>query len=51
MHGQGDDASWIGLGTAFTRDGRHLLFASWAANLVPGDTNGVADVFVRDLRG
>jgi Tol biopolymer transport system component len=50
MHGQGDDASWIGLGNAFTRDGRHLLFASWAANLVPGDTNGVADVFVRDLR-
>jgi Tol biopolymer transport system component len=50
MHGQGDDASWIGLGAAFTRDGRYLLFASWAANLVPGDTNSVADVFVRDLR-
>jgi Tol biopolymer transport system component len=49
MHGQGDDASWVGLGAAFTRDSRHLLFASWAANLVPGDTNGVADVFVRDL--
>jgi Tol biopolymer transport system component len=49
LHGQGDDASWIGLGTAFTRDSRHLLFASWAANLVPGDTNSVADVFVRDL--
>jgi Tol biopolymer transport system component len=50
MHGQGDDASWIGLGAAFTRDGRYLLFASWAANLVPGDTNQVADVFLRDLR-
>lgn len=50
LHGQGDDASWIGLGAAFTRDGRYLLFASWAANLVPGDTNGVSDVFVRDLR-
>ena len=24
MHGQGDDASWVGLGNAFTRDGRHL---------------------------
>lgn len=47
--GQGDDASVVGLGDAFTRDGRHLLFASWAANLVAGDTNGVADVFVRDL--
>jgi Tol biopolymer transport system component len=50
MHGQGDDASWIGLGNAFTRNGRYLLFASWAANLVPGDTNDVADVFLRDLR-
>ena len=50
MHGQGDDASWVGLGAAFTHDDRYLLFASWAANLVPGDTNGVADVFVRDLR-
>ena len=50
MDGQGDDASWIGLGNAFTRDGRHLLFASWAANLVAGDTNGVADVFLCTLR-
>jgi Tol biopolymer transport system component len=50
-HGQGDDASWIGLGAAFTRDGRYLLFASWAANLVPVDTNSVADVFLRRLRG
>jgi Tol biopolymer transport system component len=50
MHGQGDDASWVGLGAAFTRDGRYLLFASWAANLVRGDTNLVADVFLRDLR-
>jgi Tol biopolymer transport system component len=50
LHGQGDDASWVGLGAAFTHDGRYILFASWAANLVPDDTNGVADVFVRDLR-
>lgn len=50
MNGQGDDASFIGSGSAFTRDGHYLLFGSWAANLVPGDTNGVADVFVRDLR-
>lgn len=47
--GQGDDSSFVGGGSAFTRNGRYLLFASWAANLVPGDTNGVADVFVRDL--
>jgi hypothetical protein len=50
LHGQGDDASWIGLGPAFTRDGRYLLFASWAANLVAGDTNSLADVFLRELR-
>jgi Tol biopolymer transport system component len=51
MHGQGDDASWVGLGAAFTRGARQFLFASWATNLVGGDTNDVADVFVRDLPG
>lgn len=30
-------------------DGRYVAFESLATNLVPGDTNGVADVFVRDL--
>jgi Tol biopolymer transport system component len=29
-------------------DGRFVVFVSAATNLVPGDTNGVADVFVRD---
>ncbi|MFO0985040.1 MAG: calcium-binding protein [Planctomycetota bacterium] len=29
-------------------DGRFLSFTSWASNLVAGDTNGVADVFVHD---
>jgi len=28
--------------------GRHAIFASKASNLVPGDTNGAWDVFVRD---
>ncbi|MFH8796147.1 hypothetical protein [Streptomyces sp. NPDC017941] len=31
-------------------DGRVVAFTSDATNLVPGDTNGRADVFVRDLR-
>lgn len=31
-----------------TPDGRFVAFASLASNLVPGDTNGVGDVFVRD---
>ena len=29
-------------------DGRYIAFPSWATNLVPGDTNGAADMFVRD---
>ena len=33
-----------------TPDGRFVSFASFATNLVPGDTNGVGDVFVRDRR-
>jgi hypothetical protein len=31
-------------------DGRFALFGSSAGNLVPGDTNGVTDVFLRDRR-
>jgi uncharacterized repeat protein (TIGR01451 family) len=33
-----------------TPDGRYVSFASSASNLVPGDTNNVGDVFVRDRR-
>ena len=45
---QGGDASSVG-GAAFSADDRYLAFSSWASNFVPGDTNGVPDVFVRDL--
>ncbi len=34
---------------AFSTNGRWLTFWSSGTNLVPGDTNGFADVFVRDL--
>jgi Tol biopolymer transport system component len=34
---------------SISADGRHVAFLSLAANLVPGDTNGNIDVFVRDL--
>jgi Tol biopolymer transport system component len=47
---QGDDASSVS-GVAFTADDRYLAFSSWAANLVPGDTNSVPDAFVRDFGG
>jgi len=32
-----------------TSDGRYVAFVSQATNLVAGDTNGIQDVFVRDL--
>ncbi len=37
-------------GTDFSisADGRYVAFVSLASNLVPGDTNGASDVFVRD---
>jgi Tol biopolymer transport system component len=34
---------------AMSADGRYIAFTSSAANLVPGDTNGGPDVFIRDL--
>src|SRR5260221_597397 len=33
---------------SISTDGRFVAFASGATNLVPGDTNGAQDVFVRD---
>ena len=33
---------------AISDDGRYVVFTSTADNLVPNDTNGHADVFVRD---
>src|SRR5689334_10799474 len=39
-------------GPAISADGRFVAFESEATNLVPGDTNGAEDVFVRDqLKG
>ncbi len=42
---QGDDGT---ASAAMSADGRFIAFESWATNLVPGDTNGNEDVFVRD---
>ncbi|WP_405507522.1 TolB family protein [Streptomyces purpurascens] len=36
-------------GPSLSADGRHLAFVSRADNLVAGDTDGLADAFVRDL--
>ncbi len=35
---------------SISADGRYVAFVSEATNLVPGDTNGRYDVFVRDLQ-
>ena len=37
-------------GLNMSADGRFIAFMCDATNLVPGDTNGQADIFVRDLR-
>ena len=43
--GQGNGRSAY---SAFSADGRYIAFASIATNLVGTDTNGYADVFVKD---
>lgn len=43
---QGNDDSAF---ASISADGRFVAFSSGASNLVPGDTNGVSDVFVRNL--
>jgi hypothetical protein len=45
---QGNDLSGS---ASVSADGRLVAFVSAASNLVPGDTNGVFDAFVRDLKG
>jgi cold shock CspA family protein len=45
LQGNGDSGTpWI------SGDGRFVVFLSGATNLVPGDTNGLWDVFVHDRR-
>jgi hypothetical protein len=34
--------------SSISADGRYVTFLSWASNVVPGDTNGTQDAFVRD---
>ncbi len=44
----GMDPYTIGSYPAISYDGRYVAFFSEADNLVPGDTNGEADIFMRD---
>jgi len=45
-----NEDSWLYYGVAISDNGRLVAFTSHATNLVANDTNGVPDVFVRDLK-
>jgi hypothetical protein len=47
----GEQGNSFGGGPSLSADGTRVAVVSSASNLVPGDTNGVSDVFVRDLGG
>lgn len=44
----GGQANGSSFQPAMSADGRYVVFASLASNLVDGDTNGVTDIFLRD---
>jgi Tol biopolymer transport system component len=44
----GNHGNGISIGLSISADGRYVAFMSYASNLVPGDTNGMSDVFVHD---
>ena len=46
----GTEANDGSFSPAISADGRYVAFESYGSNLVPGDTNDLGDVFVRDLR-
>lgn len=45
---RGNQANNFSQAPQLSADGRYIVFESLASNLVPGDTNGVIDVFVHD---
>jgi hypothetical protein len=45
----GAQANNLSTGCALSADGTHVVFESWASNLVAGDTNTVPDIFLRDI--
>ena len=46
----GQEANGISDTATMSPDARFVAFGSLASNLVPGDTNGVYDIFVRDIQ-
>ncbi|MGZ8214799.1 MAG: TolB family protein [Methylosarcina sp.] len=49
VQGNGDSGGTTFNAIAISGNGCYVVFASDATNLVPGDTNGESDVFIRDL--
>ena len=45
----GSAANGASRSAVMTPDGRYVAFASEASDLVPNDTNGIPDIFVRDV--
>ena len=48
--GDGSEGDGASLRASISADGRHVAFDSAATNLIDGDTNGAADIFVKNLR-
>jgi Tol biopolymer transport system component len=46
----GGDSNGLSTHPAISDDGRYVAFSSAASDLVAGDTNGIDDIFVRDLQ-
>lgn len=44
----GEEGNYDSYEPSISADGRYVAFTSYATNLVPGDTNGFSDVFIRD---
>ena len=47
--GNGPSFSYSSSSPSISADGRYVAFESEFTNLVPGDTNGVEDVFIKDM--
>lgn len=45
----GEQANGVSHGASLSADGTRIAFSSGSTNLVPNDTNGLEDIFVKDL--
>jgi Tol biopolymer transport system component len=48
LSSNGAEGNAGGVATSISADGRYVVMTSESTNLVPGDTNGQSDIFVRD---